>query len=154
MTESTFRRNEYQRQRALELSSLSESLRMMSTQDLFYGKNEQIFLTKKGIKGIPPRPELVLSSLPFYPDVDENDGKDQKDDKKKQDPDVVLYVPMCCGDCEERVKIPLSEMEGVKSVDCNWYKRRVIVSGKALNALPILLKCREIFRKSAMWKDD
>ncbi|KAL3694597.1 hypothetical protein R1sor_008248 [Riccia sorocarpa] len=150
-------RNEYQQQRAMEASAFSEGFRMMSTRELFYGQNESTFVLKN-VKGITPRPELIVSSLPFYPDVDDNAGKGSGDkagdDKKKQDPDVVLYVPMCCRDCEERVKIPLSEMEGVKSVECNWYKKRVIVSGKALSPLSVLLKCQTVFKKAAIFKDD
>ncbi|KAL2633129.1 hypothetical protein R1flu_004608 [Riccia fluitans] len=142
---------QYQQQWALE------SYGIMSTRELFYGQNESTFVLKN-IKGTTPRPELMVSSLPFYPDVADNAGKGSgdkaADDKKKQDRDVVLYVPMCCQDCEERVKLPLSEMEGVKSVDCNWYKRRVVVSGKDLSPLSLLLRCQTVFKKAAMWKDD
>ncbi|KAL3702399.1 hypothetical protein R1sor_020421 [Riccia sorocarpa] len=102
----------------MELSSWSDNFRMMSTRDLFYGKNEPTFILKN-IKGVPPRPEMVLSSVPFYPSVAQNDDKGKKGaEEKKKDPDVVLYVPMCCRECEDRVK------------------------------------CRTIFKKSAIWNDD
>ncbi|KAG6555874.1 hypothetical protein Mapa_002516 [Marchantia paleacea] len=148
---ATAERNEYERQRALELSSMARNLQPMSIRELFYGGSEQTYVLKKvKMSGFNPRPELVLASMPFYPDFVENSDKEEK----TKDPDVVLWVPICCPQCEERIIVPVSKMKGVKSVVCDSYKKKVVVSGKDLNAIEILLKCQTMFCKAAFWKDD
>lgn len=153
---TTYERNERQRQRALEVSSIARFFEPMPIQGVFYGENEETHVIKKAkIIGFNPRPELVMASMPFYPDYVESSGKEEKKkEEKSKDADVVLWVPICCQPCEERITVPISQMKGVKSIVCDIYKKKVVVSGKDLNAIEILLKCQSKFCKAAFWKDD
>ncbi|CAM6119950.1 unnamed protein product [Calypogeia fissa] len=80
-------------------------------------------------------------------------GKNGKD--KKREPTVVMMkVPMCCSECETTVQVPLEQMEGVKSVECNWFKEKVTVVATTAAAADILLECMKHFKESRMWNDD
>ncbi|CAM6121002.1 unnamed protein product [Calypogeia fissa] len=80
-------------------------------------------------------------------------GKNGKD--KKREPTVVMMkVPMCCSECVTTVQVPLEQMEGVKAVECNWFKEKVTVVATTAAPADILLECMKHFKESRMWNDD
>ncbi|XP_024403968.1 uncharacterized protein [Physcomitrium patens] len=64
---------------------------------------------------------------------------------------VELKVPICCDNCERKVRNALEYMDGVESVLCDQWSRKVIVYG---NVKPetVLKKVRRVKKTAELWQ--
>lgn len=103
-----------------------------------------------------PYPPYQLNYNPEYiptPAAKDGDAKEKAASDGK-DTKVVMWVPMCCSACEDLVRVAINGLHGVKSVECNSYKKKVTVVATSAAAADILIECRRLFKKSRMWSDD
>jgi len=67
-----------------------------------------------------------------------------------QSKSVELKVPICCDNCERKVRSCLEKMHGVESVLCDQWNRKVIVYGN-LKAEDVLKRVRRVKKTSELW---
>ncbi|KAL3679351.1 hypothetical protein R1sor_022307 [Riccia sorocarpa] len=145
---------------------MSIRAKMLSMHDMFYGPAEPIFVKK------PPTEEekkqaaakkekeeySILKLIPDYPyyyapTPAPAPAPAKKDEKKEMK--VTLKVDICCDECSEILTIAIKEVKGVKAVDCNVSKEKVVVTC-APDTSPdsVILAARSEFRKARLWADD
>lgn len=73
---------------------------------------------------------------------------------EKKEETVVMKVPICCGQCADRVRIPLERIQGVKSVECDFGRNKVTVVVTTATPADVLSECVKIFKQSRMWRGD
>ncbi|KAL3679349.1 hypothetical protein R1sor_022305 [Riccia sorocarpa] len=135
---------------------------MMSLHDMFYGSAEPVFIVK------PPSAEekkkqaeekkkeeySILKLIPDYPYYYADTpapppAPAKKDDKKEKK--VTLKVDICCEDCVEIITSALKKVKGVKDVDCNIRKERVVVTCAPDTApADVILAARKEFRHAKL----
>ncbi|XP_024402370.1 uncharacterized protein [Physcomitrium patens] len=64
---------------------------------------------------------------------------------------VELKVPICCDNCERKVRACLEHMDGVDSVTCDQWQRKVTVYGN-LKADTVLKRVRRVKKTSELWQ--
>ena len=64
---------------------------------------------------------------------------------------VELKVPLCCDNCERKVLACLERVDGVQSVLCDQWQKKVIVYG---NVKPdvVLRKVQRVKKASELWQ--
>ena len=64
---------------------------------------------------------------------------------------VELKVPICCDNCERKVTACLEYVDGVESVLCDQWQKKVIVYG---NVKPdvVLKRVRRVKKASELWQ--
>lgn len=84
---------------------------------------------------------------------DKKEG-DKADDKKEppKETTVVMKVPIC-ESCQETVRLPLKQMAGVKSVECDTRREKVTVVATTATPTDILVQCVKVFSTARMWRD-
>ncbi|KAL3679350.1 hypothetical protein R1sor_022306 [Riccia sorocarpa] len=135
---------------------------MMSLHDMFYGSAEPVFIVK------PPSAEekkkqaeekkkeeySILKLIPDYPYYYADTpapppAPAKKDDKKEKK--VTLKVDICCEDCVEIITSAVKKVKGVKDVDCNIRKERVVVTCAPDTApADVILAARKEFRHAKL----
>jgi hypothetical protein len=67
---------------------------------------------------------------------------------------MLVRVPMCCPDCEERLEVHLKTLPGIEKLTVDWVENKVTVIGAEkdpINAVDLLSECRKLFKKSDKW---
>ncbi|KAL2613608.1 hypothetical protein R1flu_025300 [Riccia fluitans] len=145
---------------------------MMSMQDLFYSNAETLWVVK------PPSEEekkkkqqqqqaataakkeeySILKLIPdypyYYPDTPAPPPAPAKKDEAKKETKVTLKVSICCDECVEIISNALKELKGVKDVDCNIGKERVVVTCTTAAPGDVILAARKEFKHARLWTDD
>lgn len=66
---------------------------------------------------------------------------------------VEMYVPLCCDECERKVRRHLEDMEGVESVSADQWEKKVVVQGYNLHPRFLLRRIQRDKPNSAFWSD-
>ncbi|KAL2613609.1 hypothetical protein R1flu_025301 [Riccia fluitans] len=136
---------------------------MMSMQDMFYSSVEPVYIVKPPSKEESKKKEAeekeytilkLIPDYPYYYPAAPAAAPAVKDDNKKEKK-VTLRVSICCSECVEIISNALKEVKGVKDVECNIHKERVVVTCTAEAAqADVILTARNEFRDAKLWTDD
>ncbi|KAL3679354.1 hypothetical protein R1sor_022310 [Riccia sorocarpa] len=153
-----------------------QSAKMLSMHDMFYANVEPVWVVKPQAADKKPkekeqqqehatipekkeqREEYSIFPYPgypyYYPDTPAPPPAAEKREAPKETK-VTLKVDICCEECVEILTNSIMEIKGVKTVDCNVYKEKVVVTC-APDAAPadVLLRARKEFRHARFWSDD
>lgn len=81
-----------------------------------------------------------------------NEGRDER--RPHHDYSTVeMYVPLCCDQCERKVRKHLKDMAGVESVSADQWAKKVVVHGYNLHPHFLLRRIQRDKPGSVFWSD-
>ncbi|BBN17820.1 hypothetical protein MPTK1_7g17110 [Marchantia polymorpha subsp. ruderalis] len=95
--------------------------------ELFYGADEPGFMVTTSAQQLIRDPKLFVDSTFVQP---AKQPAEQKKPEDKHKP-IVMNVSICCSSCVDLLEPELLAVKGVKTVDCEVYKKKVTVTGTA-----------------------
>lgn len=143
---------------------------MLSMQDMFYSKPEPVWIEK------PPSAEekkkqaaekekkeeeeySILTAIPRYPYYyppynPPPPSAAAKDGDKKKETKLALRVSICCTECVEVIDNVLKKVPGVKDVECDIMRKKVVVTCTTAAPTDVMLAARREFKGARQWTDD
>ncbi|BBN17821.1 hypothetical protein MPTK1_7g17120 [Marchantia polymorpha subsp. ruderalis] len=140
---------------------------MMSMQDMFYSNAEPVWIVKpeekkkdgakKEEKPVEKQEFSILSIIPNYPYyypayVPEPSPKAEP--QKKKETTTALHISICCSECVDTITYALKKLPGVKEVDCDILKEKVVVTYTTTPLGDILSESTRAFKHARLWRAD